>query len=73
MIDGQTRRKKCNIAHLEPKDKVLKLKKNASNKEVCSALKKEKIECKEKTDKKKPKATEKKPVKSTKKPKPAKK
>jgi large subunit ribosomal protein L14e len=27
MIDGQTRRKKCNIRHLEPLDKVLKIKK----------------------------------------------
>ena len=43
MIDGQTRRKKCNIRHLEPLDKVLKVKKAASHKEVVDALKKEKI------------------------------
>jgi large subunit ribosomal protein L14e len=55
MIDGQTRRRKCNIAHLEPTDKVLKIKKNASNKDVCAALKDEGIECKEKVTEKKQK------------------
>ena len=44
MIDGQTRRRKCNINHLEPLDKVLKIKKNATHSEVKTALKKEKIE-----------------------------
>jgi len=44
MIDGQTRRRKCNIVHLEPLDKILKIKKSASHKEVVDALKKEKIE-----------------------------
>ncbi len=44
MIDGQTRRKKCNIKHLEPLEKVLKIKKNASHSEVADALKKEGIE-----------------------------
>jgi len=51
MIDGQTRRRKCNVSHLEPSEDVAKVKKNASNKEVCDALKKLKIECKEKTAK----------------------
>jgi len=51
MIDGQTRRRKCNIAHLEPLDKVLKVGKNTSNKEVCKILNKEGIECKEKVAK----------------------
>ena len=41
MIDGQTRRRKCNIKHLEPLDKVLKIKKGASQSEVESAFKKE--------------------------------
>ncbi|MBT3720383.1 50S ribosomal protein L14e [archaeon] len=44
LIDGQTRRKKCNNNHLEPLNKVLKIKKGASHKEVVDALKKEKIE-----------------------------
>jgi large subunit ribosomal protein L14e len=64
MIDGQTRRRKCNIAHLEPTEKVLKIKKNASNKEVCEALKEEGIECKEKAEEKKQKAE--KPKRATK-------
>ena len=55
LIDGQSRRRKCNIAHLEPKDKVLKVKKNASNKEVVAVLAKEGIECKEKPAQKKEK------------------
>lgn len=67
LIEGQTRRRKCNITHLEPLDKVLKIKKGASHKEVADALKKEGIEVKEtktkqKTAKpvkaKKPKKTE---------------
>jgi large subunit ribosomal protein L14e len=44
MIDGQTRRRKCNIMHLEPLDQVLKIKKNASHSDVVDALKKEGIE-----------------------------
>jgi len=44
MIDGQTRRRKCNINHIEPLDKVLKLKKKATHSEVKTALKKEGIE-----------------------------
>lgn len=34
LIDGETRRKKCNIKHLEPLDKVVKIKKSASREEV---------------------------------------
>jgi len=64
MIDGQTRRRKCNIMHLEPLDKVVKIKKNASHSEVAEALKKEGIEVtetkvKEKTEKPAKKAKEK--------------
>ncbi len=60
MIDGQTRRKKCNIKHLEPLDKVLKIKKGASHSEIVDALKKENIE-----------VTETKPKQRTEKPKKA--
>jgi large subunit ribosomal protein L14e len=65
MIDGQTRRRKCNIVHLEPLDKVLKIKKGADHKEVVSVLKKEGIEV---VDTKPKKATvkPKKQVKTTK-------
>ncbi len=51
MIDGQTRRRKANIRHLEPLDKQLNIKKGASHKEVVDALKKEKIEVSEKKTK----------------------
>ncbi|MBI2109790.1 50S ribosomal protein L14e [Candidatus Woesearchaeota archaeon] len=34
MIDGQTRRKRCSILHLEPLDLVLDIKKNAGHEEV---------------------------------------
>ena len=44
IIDGQTRRRKCNINHLEPLDKVLKVKKNATHSEVKAILKKEGID-----------------------------
>lgn len=33
-IDGSTRRKKCNIKHLEPLDKVLKIKQGAGHSEI---------------------------------------
>ena len=39
LIDGQVRRRKCNIKHIEPLDKVLKLSKNASHEDVKAALK----------------------------------
>ncbi|MFH1511198.1 MAG: 50S ribosomal protein L14e [Candidatus Woesearchaeota archaeon] len=39
LIDGQTRRKKCNMGHLEPTQQVLKIEKNASHEGVVSALK----------------------------------
>src|SRR3989344_9188145 len=34
LIDGETRRRKCNILHLEPLKDVIKIKKNASHEEV---------------------------------------
>lgn len=47
LVDGQLKRKKCNITHLEPLDKKIDLKKNASHEEVVSEFKKLKIEVKE--------------------------
>ncbi len=38
LIDGQTRRRKCNIMHLEPMESVLKIKKGASHDEVVKVL-----------------------------------
>ena len=61
LIDGQVRRRKCNIKHLEPLDKILKIKKNASHSEVVDILKKEGIEVvdtKPKEKKEKTKAVE---------------
>lgn len=40
IIDGDVRRKKCNMEHLEPLDQILKLKKNASSSDVESEFKK---------------------------------
>ena len=40
MIDGSTRRRKCNTAHLEPLNQVIKIKKKATNAEVIKAFKK---------------------------------
>ena len=52
MIDGQTRRRKCNIKHLEPLKEVIKLKSKASHNNVVSEFKKLKIELKETKPKK---------------------
>jgi len=38
LIDGQTRRRKCNVDHLEPLMKVLDISKGASHEDVVSAL-----------------------------------
>jgi len=34
MIDGETRRRKCNVSHLEPLKGVIKIKKDASHAEI---------------------------------------
>jgi len=34
MIDGETRRRKCNITHLEPLKGIIKIKKDASHDEI---------------------------------------
>ncbi|MEK6856631.1 MAG: 50S ribosomal protein L14e [Nanoarchaeota archaeon] len=40
LIDGNVRRKKCNIKHLEFLDKVIKIKKNTSTEEIKKELEK---------------------------------
>lgn len=40
LIDGQTRRRKCNIKHLEPLPHIIKIKKAASHAEVKAEFKK---------------------------------
>jgi len=41
LIDGETRRRKVNTAHLEPLDQIFKIAKNASREEVKKLFKKE--------------------------------
>ncbi len=40
LIDGQTRRRKCNPAHLEPTAETVSVKKGASSEDVAKALEK---------------------------------
>lgn len=40
LIDGETRRRKCNILHLEPLDKTIEIKKGASHEEVAKIFEK---------------------------------
>ena len=51
LIDGETRRRKCNTIHLEPLDETIDIKKNASHDEVVTAFKKLGIEIKAKKPK----------------------
>lgn len=55
VIDGNVRRRKCNVLHLEPLDKTIKIKDKATTKEVLEAMKNEGLEVKEKKESKKPK------------------
>jgi len=52
LIDGETRRRKCNIIHLEPTPAKLNIKKGASRAEIVKEFKKLGIELKEKKSKK---------------------
>jgi len=47
LIDGETRRRRCNILHLEPLTQVVKIKKNSSHEEVAKALKEIGVEARE--------------------------
>lgn len=44
LIEGQTRRRKCNIMHLEPTKKTIDIAKGADIQTVAEALKKEGVE-----------------------------
>ena len=48
MVDGETRRRKCNIAHLEPLNMIVELQSGADNAAVVASLKAEGIICEEK-------------------------
>jgi len=73
LIDGETRRRKCNIKHLEPLKEELKIKEKASHEEVVAAFKRLGIELRERKSKpkterpKKQKKKKTKPVKEKKK------
>ena len=52
MIDGQTRRRKCNVLHLEPLDKTVDIKPKASHDEIAEEFSKLQIEVKDRKSKK---------------------
>ena len=47
LIDGQTRRRKCNILHLEPLKEVIDVRKNASHENIREEFKKLSLEARE--------------------------
>jgi large subunit ribosomal protein L14e len=53
LVDGETRRKKVNVLHLEPTTKKIDIKKGASRADIVKEFKKLGIELKEKKSKKK--------------------
>jgi len=67
LIDGFVRRKKCNIAHLEPLDKIVKVKKTDTTAAVKKLLEKEGFEVKEKKVKRSPRKKKEEPKKKSKK------
>lgn len=44
LVDGETRRRKCNMKHLEPSNETIKIKKSAPHTEVAAEFKKMGIE-----------------------------
>ena len=66
LIDGQTRRKKCSITHLEPTKTKISIKKGASHSEIVREFSKLGIEIREKKPKN-PKPKQKKEAKKVKK------
>jgi large subunit ribosomal protein L14e len=59
LIDGQTRRRKCNLRHLEPLNESVEIKKNASFSEITKALGEIGIELPERKENKKEKSADK--------------
>lgn len=54
LIDGETRRRKCNVLHLYPLKTIVEIKKGASHEDVVAAFKTLDIEIKDKKAKPKP-------------------
>lgn len=52
LIDGQVKRRKCNIQHLEPLEEKIKIKKGATHEDIVKEFKKLKIDTKEEKPKK---------------------
>jgi len=61
LIDGNVRRKKCNIKHLEPTEQKIDVKAKASTEDVLAAMKKAGLEVKQRTVSKKEKKKSEKP------------
>jgi len=59
LVDGETRRRKCNTLHLEPLNEVLEINENASHEEIMKALGKEHVAKKSKAKTEKPQAVRK--------------
>ncbi len=59
LVDGETRRRKCNTLHLEPLDQLLDIKENASHEAIMKALGLEHVAKKSKAKTEKPKAVRK--------------
>ena len=52
LVDGNTRRKKCNVKHLEPLGKNLKIKAKVRTEEILKAFNQEKLKIEKKETKK---------------------
>ena len=63
LIDGETRRRKCNILHLEPIKEIIKIKKNASHEDIKKEF--EKLGLKVRETKPKPKTKKPKKIRKT--------
>lgn len=62
IVDGQTRRRKVNTRHLEPTQKTVEIKENASTKEVIDALSKAGFASEEKKESQKSKEKKARPL-----------
>jgi len=63
LIDGETRRRKCNILHLEPIKEIIKIKKNVSHEDIKKEF--EKLGLKVRETKPKPKTKKPKKIRKT--------
>lgn len=60
VIDGNVKRRRCNISHLEPSEKILKIKNDDTTLNVYKAMESEKIKIVKRKSKKEKKVQEKK-------------